>query len=421
MANIFSRIFSGNKEKQPVQQEERALTYSLGYNTISSYQTTQAMRLSAVYACTNSISNSVSLLNTHVVSKEGGKVVEIEHPLNNILNLAPNNRHNHFNFFKLLIESLILKGNGYALIIRDDNLNVVSLELLNPDAVQPMVQKDGSVKYIVSGMKKAVDSANMIHLYQHIDETHNGISVLRYADMTLSAAWTQEEHSKAFFNRGGGLLGILKANQVMNNEQKRQLAESWQQSIQYTKGNGIAIIPQGIDFQSISVSPEDEELLAVRGWSIVEICRYFGVSPTKIFDYTHVSYNTLEQTNLSYLQDTIYPYTKLLQDEFNRKLFKPSEVGKMSIEFDYTSLLQTTFKDQAEYYKQLLVNGVMSVNDVRAKLGLSPISAEDGGDAHLVQISYGTLKNVFDGAYIKQQGQDQSQKVDNNAKANNQE
>ena len=204
----------------------------------------------------------------------------------------------------------------------------------------------------------------------------------------------------------------------MNNEQKRQLAESWQQSIQYTKGNGIAIIPQGIDFQSISVSPEDEELLAVRGWSIVEICRYFGVSPTKIFDYTHVSYNTLEQTNISYLQDTIYPYTKLIQDEFNRKLFKPSEVGKMSIEFDYTSLLQTTFKDQAEYYKQLLVNGVMSVNDVRAKLGLSPISEEEGGDAHLVQISYGTLKNVFDGAYIKQQGQDQSQKVDNNAKVN---
>lgn len=414
MANIFTRLFGGREK--PVQQEERGLSFGLGYNNISSYQTTQAMRLSAVYCATNQISNSVSLLPLKVIEEVGGNVVEVDHPLNRILNLTPNNRHNHFSFFKLMIESLILRGNAYALIVRDENLNIKSLEPLNPDAVQPMLQKDGSVKYIVSGLKKAVDASDIIHLYQHLDDTFNGISVLKYADMVLNSAWSEEEHSQNFFSRGGGLLGILSASKPLNNEQKKQIAESWDKSIKYSKGGGIAIIPEGLSFQSISISPEDSQLLQSRQYSIVEIARFFGISPVRLYDLTHVSYSTLEQTNLSYLQETILPYTKLIMDEFNRKLFKPSEIGKYTIQFDYTELLSTNKKDEAEYFKTLLNAGVFSINDVRKRLGVAPVPEEEGGDMHILQLSYANMKDIYEGNYIKENAQTQTQKVDNNAK-----
>ena len=208
-------------------------------------------------------------------------------------------------------------------------------------------------------------------------------------------------------------MGVLKAASPLTPEQKKQIAESWATSIKNTQGGGVAVLPQGLDFQPISISPEDSQLLDVRKYNVIEICRFFNISPVKLFDLTNVSYSTLEQTSLSYLQDTILPYTQLMEDEFNLKLFKPSEVGKFSIDFDYSVLVQIDKTTEAEYYNKLITNGILSINDVRTKLGFEPLTEEEGGNAHFIQISYGTVKNVVDGAYIKQTSQNQNQKLDN--------
>ena len=102
------------KKPQPeavnISKEERNLAVALGYNSINGFASTQSMRLSAVYAATNMISNSCALLPMKVITTEGGRKREIEHPLNKVLNLKPCTKYNHFNFMMLLIESVILKG-----------------------------------------------------------------------------------------------------------------------------------------------------------------------------------------------------------------------------------------------------------------------------------------------------------------------
>ena len=210
-------------------------------------------------------------------------------------------------------------------------------------------------------------------------------------------------------------MGVLKSSAPMTNEQKRQAAESWRLSITNSQGGGVAILPQGLDYQPISISPEDAQLLETRKYSLSEVARFFNISPTKLFDYSNVSYSTLEQTSLSYLMDTVLPYTQMLEDEFALKLFKPSEVGKIMIDFDYSVLIQTDKTTEAEYYSKLLTNGILTVNDIRSKMGLEP-SMEQGADNHWIQISYATLENVASGAYIKQTEQTQGQKVDNKVK-----
>lgn len=395
--------------------EERSLALALGFNNISSFGNSQSMRLSAVYAATNMISNSCALLPMKIITEEGGRKREIQHPLAKVLNLKPNAKYNHFNFMKLLIESVILKGNGYAYIERDENLNVKALQLIDADFVTPVIQGDGSVKYIVNGMSQAIDAINMIHLYQHCDNLMRGISTIKYADMALNSTYNAENHSSNFFKSGAGLMGVLKASAPLTNEQKRQVAESWKMSIANTAGGGVCVLPQGLDFQSISISPEDSQLLESRKYNVVEIARFFNISPVKLFDLSNVSYSTLEQTSLSYLQDTILPFTQLMEDEFNLKLFKPSEVGKIMVDFDYSVLVQTDKNTEAEYYTKLLTNGVVTVNDVRSRLGFEP-SSELGSDKHWMQISYATIENIASGAYIKQTDQSQGQKVDNKVK-----
>ena len=169
----------------------------------------------------------------------------------------------------------------------------------------------------------------------------------------------------------------------------------------------MALLPQNIDYQSVSVNPVDADLLNNRRYSIVQIAQFFNISPLKLYDLTHTSYNTLEQTQLAFLQDTILPITKAIEAEFNKKLFKPSQVGQKSVVFNFKSLMATNKQEQAAYYKELLVNGIMTCNEVRKELGLSPV--EDGDD-RVMQMSYTTFDNIKAGTYI-------SDKTDNKLKS----
>lgn len=411
---LFDFLKRKEEPKQP--EEERGLFDGLGltYSTMSSYANTKAMRLATAFACTNIISNAVALLPIKVKKYDNGKMVDIEHPLKKVLNLTPNQKYNHFNLFKLLIESVILNGNGYLYIERDERLNVKALQLIDPAFVEPVPQGDGTVKYIVAGMDSAVDSINMIHIYQHCDTMFNGISLLKYAINTLNAAWDTEDQSNKFYKRGAGLLGVLKAAAPLTDAQKSQIAQSWEKSISRTSGGGVAILPQGLDFQAISVNPEDAQLLEARQYSVIDICRFFNVSPIKVFDYSHLSYNSLEQIDLSFMQDTILPYAQLIEDEFNRKLFKPSEVGKYYIDFDFNSIIGTDKKTESEYYRTLVTNGLITISEARERLGFAPLEGDEYNQTFL-QLSYGTVKNIADGMYIKQNPQtsENEEKVDN--------
>ena len=118
---------------------------------------------------------------------------------------------------------------------------------------------------------------------------------------------------------------------------------------------------------------------------------------------TKVIYNKL--TSLIYGISDEYRYYL----EYLRRFF--------GVDFDFTDALAVNKQAEGEYYRMMLTNGIMSVNEIRGKIGLPKISAEEGGDDHFIQISYGTMKNVASGAYMKDNSQDQGQKIDNKVKA----
>ncbi len=347
------------------------------------------------------------MLPIDVVNYDQDEKRPIQHPLWKVLNLSPDNKYNHFNVFKMAIESVILEGNAYFYIVRDDKLNVKELRYLNADFVQPLLQPDGSVKYIVAGFPAAVDAGDMIHLWQHIDESYHGLSVIRYAYNALTNAADATSTAGKFFRGGAGLNGVLKASATLTNDQKKQIRDSWSDAFG-TTGNGVAVIPQGIDFQPVSVNPKDAQLLDAMEWfGVNEIARFFNISPIRLFQLDEVSYSSMESTNLAYLQDTILPYCIMIEEEFNRKLFRPSEVGKKGVHFNFSRAMQTNRKDQAEYFRTLLTNGILSLNEVRGEMGLERLDGPEG-DAHYMQLSYASARDIAEGKYIKQNAKDPS-------------
>lgn len=383
--------------------EERSYNGGLLYSNLTSYSNEKAMQLSAFYCGVHLLSSSIATLPKLVVSYDEDEKKVIPHPLWKILNVKPNQKYNNFSLWYQVMEHVIMTGAAYIYIVRDENLNVKELIPIETQFVQPMLQGNGTVKYVITGMQEAVDAVNMLDFALHRDETFRGVSLLKYARETLRSSTNAEEASDAFFKSGAGLSGILKASQTLNKDQREQIRQSWNEAFSSNKSRGIAILPQGLDFQAVSVNPEDAQLLDSRKFNVAEIARFLNISPLLLHDLSEVSYSSMQAAQLYFVQNSVKPWAEMMACEMNIKLFKPSEVGRIGVSFDYTASLTANKEAEVDYYRGLITNGIMTVNEARKRLGLTAVPKEEGGDSLFMQLSYGTVKDIHDGLYIKQQ------------------
>lgn len=385
----------GNLEisfKKKQQPEERGIFDSLMYNSNGSYTTNKAMLLSTVYRCVDVISDSVAQLplEPYFIDSSGYKEKHVTHPTYYLLNREPNKVMSRFTFIKTLIISVLLKGNGYAYIERDNKGNAIALHYLDPDFVT-IIDKP-TLKYSVTGIGN-VEPCNIIHILNFSYDGMRGISTLQHARQTLGLAADSEGHASGFFKGGANLAGILKVQSNLTAKQKTDLKTSWQTAFNAQTGtpNGVAVLEGNMDFQPITVNPVDAQLLETRQFNVIDICRFFGVSPVKAFDLTNSSYSTVEATQLAFLTDTLAPLLEKIELEFVRKLYKPSERQNIEVKFDTSALLRADKTSLAEYYNKLFQIGAVTVNEIRKALDLPAI---ENGDKSFVQVNIMTLDNA---------------------------
>ena len=394
--------FGKRNKVKPIEEaiEERSnncmFDYLL-YNGTTGYTTSKAMLLSAVYRCVEVISDSVAQLplEPYLMDSEGYKVKYTSHPSYKLLNKEPNPRMTRFTFIKTLIVSTLLKGNGYAYIERDQKGNAIGLHLIPSDYVTiitPSNLKD-TVKYSIEGLG-TVESCNMIHILNFSYNGINGISTLQHARNTLGLTMDSEAHSAGFFKGGANLAGILKVEGTLGTNQKEKLKASWQSAFNPSSGNpnGIAILEGNMSFEPITVNPADAQLLQTREFNVIDVCRFFGVSPVKAFDLSKSSYSTVEATELAFLTDTLAPLLEKIELEFERKLYKPSEKDSIDVRFDTSTLLRADKQAMANYYRELFNIGVISPNEIRQQLDLPFI---EGGDNTFVQVNIQTMTKAI--------------------------
>lgn len=387
----------GNKRKEQPKVEERGYFADyLSYNCATNYTTEKSMLLSTVYRCVEVISDSVAQLplEPYRIDSQGYKIKFTSHPTYKLLNKEPNPRMTRFDFIKVMIVSTLLKGNGYAFIERDDKGNAQGLHFIPAELVTIIRPKSlrESVSYSIAGIGQ-VESCNMIHIKNFSYDGIEGVSTLRHARNTLGLSTDAEAHAAGFFKGGANLAGLLKSDTNLTTQQKNDLKRSWQMAFSPASGtpNGVAVLERNLSFEPITVNPTDAQLLETRQFNVVDICRFFGVSPVKAFDLSKSSYSTVEATNLSFLTETLSPLLEKIEQEFERKLYKPSEKDSIDVRFDTATLLRADKQSLANYYQTLFNIGVVSPNDIRKQLDMEAI---DGGDNTFVQVNIQTLERA---------------------------
>ena len=363
-----------NNELQYVSNFSDALTFG------SIFCNTTPMNLSAVYRATELISDSIAVLPIKVQKLgEDGKNELDNHPIKLLFSERnSNNLLSKFNFMKLLVQSVILRGNGFALIERAEDGTVTGLKYLESTEVIINYNKQTfDLYYTVPKLTKTkhIEPINMIHLVKNSYNGIEGVSVLSYANRIIKTANATEESAKSFFDNGMNLSGVLTVQGQLQQKQKDDIRASWAQAYS-NGGQGLAVLQGNMSYQPIQINAKDAQMLESRQFNVQDIARFFGISPVLLGDLSHASYNTIEAVQQEFLVHTLQPYVTMIENEFNRKLLKPSE-RKLNIILETNEILRTDKAAQAQYYSTMLTNGLLTQNEIRKELGYNPI---EGGD-----------------------------------------
>lgn len=392
---FFRKREKEKRESEPIQYVTpwgEALTFGTLVNRYSS------MNISAVFAATNLISNTIAMLPIKVLinGDEGKNEIE-NHPLNLVLGERDNdNLLSRFNLIKMIVQSVILRGNAFCYIQRAQDGTVLGLRYLEASDVTINYRKEKDVLWydcpIIS--KKHIEPINMLHFVLHSYDGITGISVLNYAARTLGITNASENAAKSFFENGMNVNGLLKVLTPINQKQKDEIRQSWQQAYNGS-GGGLAIINANMEYQQLTLSPEDSQLLSSRQFNVADIARFFNVNPLLLGGESGATYSSLEMLQNAFLVHTLQPYIAMIEAEFNRKLLKPSE-SNLQVILETNDLMRIDKQSQANYYKTMVDAGILSRNEVRKEIGYNGF---EGGDDHTIAYSdtdQNTLENNTD-------------------------
>ena len=360
---------------------------SFGLNDL--YSTSKAMKLSAVYRAVELKSNAIAsipllLYNTNM---QGDKIKYSRlDDLNYILNERPSTRLDAFTFWKMLTIDLDINGNAYALIVRNDTGKVIELIYI-PSGFVSIPNADfifEDPRYIITGYPEEVNHLNILHFRNHTKNGIRGISTLSYASDTLSTAYATEMTAAKTFKTGGKLNGVYTVNEYLDEEKRKEINENWNKTFSAPDSNGIVLLENGSTFNPLQMNNKDMMMIESRMFNVIDIARFFGVSPILLYDYSKMSYAGLEQVMLEFLSTTIQPILNKMERELNYKLISENQQYTHHIKFDTSDFIKTDRKTTAEYYSKLFNAGILTPNEIRNELGYKDI---EGGDINYIQVN----------------------------------
>ncbi len=375
--------------------------------------TSSKLKFSAVFACNDRISKDIASLPFRPLERtDTGQQIAYKHD-QFFVSKAPSPLMRKFMYFYVLNSHTNLYGNGYSPITRQ-NGRPVAYGIWQPNHVK-CFQENGKLYWVNNTLKDkegnylVVSDHDMIHTMWFTDDGINGKSPLTFAkesiDLGLSATSMMTENYQNAIRSPY----YLSLKEIMTTEQREILENSLAEM--GGPGNGdLEVFDNGGEFKAYPFATKDIETLNSREISVRDVCRFMGVPGSKIgLREANVSYNSLEQENIAYVQDTIQPRCVHIEEEFDAKALAEDTEDDIRFKFELKSRLRGDSAARAAFYKEGLSGSApwLTINDVRTLEDMDTIG--DIGDKRYTNAATVTLEDVAAGKTIP--GQQAPQKL----------
>ena len=339
-----------------------------------------SLRLSAVYACVRLIADTISTLPVDEFIRRDGQ--RFPYRPREAWVEQPSTLVDRTTFWQQVVVSLLLDGNAFVHIAREDDGSIVELNVLNPTDVTPAMGMQGKF-YRMNSTGTVYQSDEILHVTEMLlPGDVRGVSRIAKAKDSLGLGLALEEYASRFFGNGAYAGGVIEWPGEIDANQAKELVSSWEQNHRgLRRSHRPAVLYGGAKFTPTTIDPAQSQLLDERRFAVEEVARLFRV-PMFMLGVTTpgaVSYASVEQQMLFFSQHTIQPYVQKLENAFSSLLSNPATF----IKFNLSSLVRADLETRTKSYSSALLAGYMSVNDVRA---LEDLRAVTDGDQYRVPV-----------------------------------
>jgi HK97 family phage portal protein len=378
---IFSNIFAPPEIRMTSEEAFKASSGLLSAWPFANFNgtvanTKSAFTISAFYNAVDQISNDIAKLPKHIYKKEGEKrYVKTDHPANYLISAAPNNLMTAFDFWKIITISTIIKGNGYAEIIRNKVTGKEEAFIFrNSDNVE-VYAGDNVMYYKYKG--RAIDSENMLHFKGFSFDGILGVGIITFAAQQLGIMLDGKKYQGDIYKDRGLAYGVLESELSVDPKNKKIIEDGF--AAKMSSGNKFRtpLLDEGFKYKSITITPQEAEFLATDKNAVIEICRWLNIAPHKLKHLDNATFTNIQHQSIEHVQDSLLPWVTRDEQELNRKLFSVKDRNVFYSKFNEKFLLRGDLEARKNFYTAGIYSGFFTRNEVRALEDMDPIEGLD--------------------------------------------
>lgn len=352
------------------------------YNDAQSMSASGVLGLSTAWACLNLLAGTIASLPLMVYRTDAGgrRTVARNHPLYWLLHDSPNADQTAVDFWEMVCLSLELRGNAFVEIERRANGDVAALGVpISPDMMQVRRLKSGALQYEWSedGVRHVVSEGRILHIRGFGGGPLGGISTLTFGRQVFGMAQDIDRAASSTFRNGIRPSGVLRTKDTLDVVQRRAIEQKLENRFTGAMNAGVPmLLDRDMQWQQLTINPEDAQMLQSRSFSVEEICRLFAVPP---FMVGHTEKSTswgtgLEQQTLGFQKFTLRRRLKRIEQSLSKQLLTARDRAEgIVIEFNLEGLLRGDSAARAAFYREMTAMKAMTINEVRALENLPPV------------------------------------------------
>jgi HK97 family phage portal protein len=341
-----------------------------------------AENLSTVTACINAVGGGLASLTPLVYRiTERGREEDPRHPVAR-LTQAPNAWQTWPDLIEWIMAQVLSRGNALCVIEYDGAGRPTALVPIPWQNVQPMLMPGDRLAYDVTrftapwggvGTPRRYVQGEVFHLKDRSDDGLLGRSRLSRAPEVLGNALALQEFAGSMWQNQATPHGALKIAQPLNETQFNTLRARF--SGLFTGSHNARktlLLDNGMDWQGISHSAEDAEVLESRRFAVEELCRLYGVPPPIIQDYSRNTFTNATQASLWFAQFTLAPWARKIEAEFSRTVFVGTSRQTHRLEIDLSTLMRGDYAARWSAHAIAAQHKILDLDEIRELEGFNP-------------------------------------------------
>ncbi|MBC6365790.1 phage portal protein [Algoriphagus sp. AK58] len=342
-----------------------------------------ALQIASFYQGISAIANTISSMPLKIFQN---KTIAKDHPVFYLLKEKPNPFQTAFEFINTMILIMLVKGNSFAKIIRDNQGNPKELRIIVFTSVQAVFYGD-KLYFKFDGQKNnLIANEDLIH-FKNIGTGYLGIDPVTNFKRNLEINLNGIDYTNNIYNgEGGSIRGTIHYDKPLNDKQREFLRGELTNNFSGRKGKRILFLEDGMKLNPIQLDPSQTKFLESRQFEKEEIASMLNLPLFILNGNANETNQNIEFNNIRFYQMTLLPIITKIESEFKHKLLTKDEIlSDNYIRFSIEGILRGDSKTRGQFYKDLFYLGAISPEEIRDLEDMNPeVKGESFIQANLI-------------------------------------